>query len=163
MSIPAQDYHRTHIVIPEKLYEGPDTLVNNLVGKRVSKPGVLRHTTRSPVLVCHPDDVEWFSDDRIFPGLKRITGDGSGYGSSLVLVPHDSLPPGVAVLDSPDIDSVAEADRTLATKLLAAADLWLFVTTAARYADAVPWEFLGQARQRSTAMALVLIRVPAGP
>ncbi len=141
---------------------GKSTLVNSLVGKRVSKPGVLRPTTRSPVLVCHPDDVSWFSDDRVFPGLRRITGDGSGQGSSLVLVSHDALPPGVAILDSPDIDSVAEANRALATKLLAAADLWLFVTTAARYADAVPWEFLDQARQRSTAMALVLNRVPPG-
>ncbi len=141
---------------------GKSTLVNSLVGKRVSKPGVLRPTTRSPVLVCHPDDVSWFSDDRVFPGLRRVTGDGSGQGSSLVLVQQDSLPPGVAILDSPDIDSVAEANRALATKLLAAADLWLFVTTAARYADAVPWEFLDQARQRSTALALVLNRVPPG-
>ena len=30
----------------------------------------------------------------------------------------------------------------LAATLLAGADLWIFVTTAARYADAVPWEHL---------------------
>ena len=33
-------------------------------------------------------------------------------------------------------------NRELAAQLLAAADLWLFVTTAARYADAVPWDLL---------------------
>ena len=36
-------------------------------------------------------------------------------------------------------------------QLLAAADAWLFVTTAARYADAVPWELLQAARDRGTA------------
>jgi hypothetical protein len=67
---------------------------------------------------------------------------------------------GLALLDAPDIDSVVESNRALAEQLLAAADLWLFVTTAARYADAVPWELLRTARDRGTAIALVLDRVP---
>ncbi|HET7476943.1 MAG TPA: ABC transporter, partial [Dermatophilaceae bacterium] len=45
-------------------------------------------------------------------------------------------------------------------ELLAAADLWLFVTTAARYADAVPWRLLREAADRGTSVALVLDRVP---
>src|SRR4029077_20001563 len=57
---------------------------------------------------------------------------------------------------------VVDANRVLGEQLLAAADLWLFVTSAARYADAVPWELLLVARQRATAVALVLDRVPAG-
>ena len=56
---------------------------------------------------------------------------------------------------------MVEANRTLARQLLAAADAWLFVTTAARYADAVPWELLQSARDRGTALSLVLDRVPA--
>ena len=66
----------------------------------------------------------------------------------------------MALLDSPDIDSVVEANRALSRQLLAAADAWLFVTTAARYADAVPWELLQAARDRGTALSLVLDRVP---
>ena len=42
-------------------------------------------------------------------------------------------------MDAPDVDSVVEDNRDLAATLLAGADLWIFVTTAARYADAVPW------------------------
>jgi hypothetical protein len=64
------------------------------------------------------------------------------------------------MLDSPDIDSVLAQNRTLAHQLLAAADGWLFVTTAARYADAVPWAFLRSARDRGTALSVVLNRVP---
>ena len=66
----------------------------------------------------------------------------------------------MAFLDAPDIDSVVQPNREMAAQLLAAADLWLFVTTASRYADAVPWSYLRRARERSTALAMVLNRVP---
>ena len=70
------------------------------------------------------------------------------------------MPAGLAILDAPDIDSVEERNRTLAAQLLAAADLWLFVTSAARYADQVPWDFLRKAAERSAAVAIVLDRTP---
>ena len=138
---------------------GKSTLVNSLVGSVVSPAGVLRPTTRAPVLVCHPDDLHWFEDDRILPHLARTTG-GSPAPGTLQLVAQAELPAGLALLDSPDIDSVLAENRVLANQLLTAADGWLFVTTAARYADAVPWEFLRAARDRGTAMSVVLNRVP---
>jgi hypothetical protein len=138
---------------------GKSTLVNSLVGREVSAPGVIRPTTRAPVLVHHSSDADWFTDDRILPGLARSTG-GSKESRSLQLVVEDSIPPGLALLDAPDIDSVVVENRQLATQLLAAADLWLFVTSAARYADAVPWDFLRAAADRSAAVAVVLDRVP---
>src|SRR5215217_8297622 len=139
---------------------GKSTLVNSLVGAEVSTVGVLRPTTRAPVLVCHPADVAWFEGDRILPALSRTSGAPAGPGG-LQLVPTIALPEGVALLDAPDIDSVVEANRALAAQLLAAADSWLFVTTAARYADAVPWDMLHAARDRGTSLSLVLDRVPA--
>ena len=141
---------------------GKSTLVNSIVDAEVSRSGVLRPTTTTPVLVHHPDDRRWFADDRILPSLSRVTGAPSeGDGTlSLRLVESSSLPPGMALLDAPDIDSVVTANRALADQLLAAADLWLFVTTAARYADAVPWGLLRQASERGTAIAIVLDRVP---
>jgi len=138
---------------------GKSTLVNSLIGAEVSAAGVLRPTTRAPVLACHPADIGWFEDDRVLPGLVRTTGRTAGPGG-LQLVPTDHLPSGLALLDAPDIDSVVEANRALAGQLLAAADAWLFVTTAARYADAVPWGLLESARDRGTALSLVLDRVP---
>ena len=50
----------------------------------------------------------------------------------------------------------------MAAQLLGAADLWIFVTTAARYADAVPWEYLGRARERAVALGVVINRIPEG-
>ena len=136
---------------------GKSTLVNSLVGERVTTSGVLRPTTRSPVLVHHPGDGHWFGQDRLLPDLVRVqhTTDDP---DSIQLVASDAVPAGLAILDAPDVDSVEERNRVLAAQLLAAADLWLFVTSAARYADQVPWGFLKQAAERSTAVAIILDR-----
>ena len=138
---------------------GKSTLVNSLVGSRVTTPGVLRPTTRSPVLVHHPDDAQWFGQDRLLPELERVTRSTDDPGA-LQLVASEAMTPGLAILDAPDIDSVEESNRILAAQLLAAADLWLFVTSAARYADQVPWDFLRKAADRSAAVAIVLDRTP---
>ena len=139
---------------------GKSTLVNSLVGRKVSEPGVLRPTTRSPVLVHNPDDAEWFGQDRLLPDLERVTPPPPTTRRALQLVPSETVPAGLAILDAPDIDSVEERNRTLAAQLLAAADMWLFVTSAARYADQVPWDFLRKAAERSAAVAIVLDRTP---
>ncbi|MEZ0075192.1 ABC transporter [Planotetraspora sp. GP83] len=149
---------------------GKSTLVNSLVGANVTEPGVLRPTTLAPTLVCNPADAAWFTSTSVLPGLPRVTtppgttgptGGGRGEPGTLRIATADRLPAGLALLDAPDIDSIVSANRELAAQLLAAADLWLFVTTAARYADEVPWSFLRLARERSTALAIILQRVPA--
>ena len=139
---------------------GKSTLVNSLVGARVSPAGVLRPTTRAPVLAFHPEDAAWFEQRHVLPGLERTSAEDPQPGAALLLAPSERIPAGLAILDAPDIDSVVTTNRELATQLLAAADMWLFVTTAARYADAVPWEFLRSAVTRGTAVAMVLDRVP---
>ena len=149
---------------------GKSTLTNSLLGRTVSRSGVLRPTTRSPVLVHHPFDSGAFLSQRVLPGLARVTSEApepmqpvdadAPRVTALRLVPDERLAPGLAIVDAPDIDSIVEANRDLATQLLSAADLWIFVTTAARYADAVPWEMLRQAVDRGIAVAVVLDRVP---
>ncbi|MGI5951882.1 MAG: ABC transporter, partial [Brooklawnia sp.] len=140
---------------------GKSTLVNSIIGRVVSQPGVIRPTTRSPVLVYNPEDERWFSDDRVLPGLIRSRVSSQDQ-RTLQLVPEPTLPAGLAILDAPDIDSVVEENRMLATQVLDAGDLWLFVTSAARYADAVPWDFLQAASDRGASVAVVLDRVPPG-
>ena len=141
---------------------GKSTLVNSVVGADVSRPGVLRPTTVAPALVHHPAAARWFADDRVLPELARVTGGEARGHTEIALVASDTLPEGLALIDAPDIDSVVDDNRALASQLLDAADLWLFVTTAARYADAVPWNFLRRAARRGVEIALVLNRVPPG-
>jgi hypothetical protein len=70
---------------------------------------------------------------------------------------------GVAVIDAPDIDSVERDNRLLADVLLEACDLCVFVTTASRYADLVPWQVLRRAQERGLPLVILLNRVPKDP
>jgi len=150
------------VVVGGSTGAGKSTLVNSVVGADVTVPGVLRPTTRAPVLICHPESVGWFDDQRILAGLARVQGGTATGTGELQLVTNEAVGRELALLDAPDIDSVVDANRALAADLLAAADMWVFVTTAVRYADAVPWRFLQTARDRGTALLIVLNRVPAG-
>ncbi|MFE9632878.1 dynamin family protein [Streptomyces sp. NPDC006463] len=171
---------------------GKSTLVNSLVGRQVSEAGVLRPTTRTPVLVCHPDDHHWFAGMRVLPDLMRVwvphgeeeppsaantrprdrghpnghrRGRPNGHGQShatreMRIETVSTLPRGLAILDAPDIDSLVVENRTLAAELICAADVWVMVTTASRYADAVPWHLLRTAKQYKATLIIVLDRVP---
>lgn len=157
------------VVVGGSTGAGKSTLVNSILGAHVTTPGALRPTTRSPVLVHHPLDAAWFGPDRVFPHLFRepaAAGQDTpaqvGSDATLRLVAADALPRGLALLDAPDVDSVVAENRELAAQLFAAADLWLFVTTAARYADAVPWALLHEGAMRRAQVALVIDRVDPG-
>ncbi len=138
---------------------GKSTLVNSLVQAPVSHAGALRPTTRAPVLVANPADASWFTRYYLLPTFARTSGSPEE-GRHLQVIAAPALPPGLALLDAPDIDSVAADNRDLAAELMGAADLWLFVTTANRYADEAPWTALRSARERGTQLALVLDRIP---
>lgn len=138
---------------------GKSTLVNSLVGRTVSPSGVRRPTTGNPVVVHHPTDAKYFESTHFLPDLPR-SSDAASQTPGVVLITDDGIEPGTAVLDCPDIDSIAESNRLLARRALMCADLWLFVTTANRYADATPWTLLKTAAARNTSVAIVLDRVP---
>lgn len=145
------------VVVGGSTGAGKSTLVNSIVGRRVTATGVLRPTTRTPVLVHHPSDTEWFRSGRVLPEFVR-TGSNSRRVNTIRQVACSTLWPGVAVLDAPDFDSIDETNRDMAEQLLGAADLWLFVTSAARYADQVPWDYLRRAAERNASIAVVLDR-----
>jgi len=141
---------------------GKSTLVNSIVGAQVSQTGVRRPTTNSPVLACHPDEIDWFAENVFLPTLPRVRQQGlamPGRDGLLVLAGSEGIPKGVALLDTPDIDSVIQAHREFAHQFLDASDLWLFVTTGSRYADAPVWELLRYAQERDAALGIVLSRV----
>ena len=162
------------IVVGGSTGAGKSTLVNTLLGEPLTQSGAIRPTTRHPVLLHRAEDEAALSPERFLPTLPRTRTSGMNAGSqalpgldpkiarALIPVTTSALPQGIALIDAPDIDSVSEENRTLAKELLSAADLWLFVTTANRYADAVPWELLHAAAARSIAIAVVLNRVPEG-
>lgn len=121
---------------------GKSTLVNSLVRAPVSATGILRPTTRHPTLVCHP---------RSWARVHR-------HGLTPISAP--ALPANVALIDAPDINSIDQANRDLSNEVFDDAQVWVFVTTAARYADAEAWRHLRAAQQRKVDLAVVLDRVP---
>ncbi|MEH6374596.1 dynamin family protein, partial [Streptomyces sp. KLMMK] len=159
---------------------GKSTLVNSLMGRRVTEAGVLRPTTRTPVLICHPDDHHWFAGQRVLPELRRVwvpaqdfttlydtdpegrrgDEDDAAEPPSLRIETDRAMPPGLALVDAPDIDSLVERNRELAAELICAADIWVLVTTATRYADAVPWHLMRTAKEYDVTLVTVLDRVP---
>ncbi|HET7516736.1 MAG TPA: GTPase domain-containing protein, partial [Actinomycetes bacterium] len=131
---------------------GKSSLLNGLAGAAVSPSGVVRPTTMRPVVLLAPGQVDAFMSGKVLAALADA--------DRLQLVVHDRAFPEIALVDAPDVDSVEAENRRTAEELLQAADLCLFVTTAQRYADYVPWEFLRQARARGVPLLVVVNRLP---
>ena len=131
---------------------GKSSLLNTIAGAEVSKAGVLRPTTRDAVLFASE------SDSRRILASGRLAVIAKG---RLRLAAAPASTDGVAVIDAPDVDSVERDNRELADVLVESCDLCVFVTTATRYADLVPWEVLHRVRARGLPLVVVLNRVPA--
>lgn len=125
---------------------GKSTIVNTLVGRPISETGVLRPTTRRAVVWAHHRHVERLEAALGATGPVEVVGDEHPVLGSL------------AVIDTPDVDSIAEEHRRQTTAILEMADVAVAVTTPQRYADAVPWEILGDLSERSLDVVVVMNR-----
>jgi len=131
------------VVVAGSTGAGKSTVVNALLGEDLTPAGVLRPTTKAPHLFHHPLDSPVLTD----------------VARKAVVTATEAVPRGLAIVDSPDLDSIRGENRDVARDLLEAADLWIFVTTAARYGDAVPWDVLRSGAERGASIAVVLNRV----
>src|SRR5438067_10764655 len=130
---------------------GKSSILNAIANAAVSRTGALRPTTRAAVLYAEPDDA------------RRLRSEGRMHQIPDGRLVWAAAPPGnagVAIVDAPDIDSVERDNRALANTLLESCDLCVFVTTATRYADLVPWHVLQRIKQREVPLIVVLNRLP---
>ena len=130
---------------------GKSTLMNTLARAAVSRTGVLRPTTREAVLLATDADAAI---------LRRggLAGIDSG---RIVRAPAATAAAGLAIVDAPDLDSVERANRVIADALVEAADLGIFVTSAVRYADKVPFDVVQRIAARGLPILIVVNRMPA--
>ena len=134
---------------------GKSSLINGLAQRMVSPAGVLRPTTREVVAVVgHAERDALLAEGAPLPSLAA---------TRLRVVTHEGAPSGIALVDAPDVDSIEHANRELTDRLAEAADLGVFVTTATRYADRVPWDVLLRARDRGLPLVIVVNRMPVDP
>ena len=132
---------------------GKSSLFNTIAGRAASPTSVLRPTTRRAIALVDPADREAILEGAL-AGVER--------GRVEVLLDEGAVP-GVVVVDAPDLDSIEHANRELSDHLIEASDLAVFVTTAARYADRVPWAVLARVRERELSTVVVVNRMPPDP
>lgn len=123
---------------------GKSTLLNSIVGNDVSRSGSVRPTTTRPLAYVREDHASRFRDDQL------------GYEVVEAEAPILSR---VTLIDTPDIDSTNMANHHIAQRVLATADIIVFVASALRYADLVPWQLLRQAQDRGIPVIHVLNRI----
>ena len=129
---------------------GKSTLMNTLARATVSRTGVLRPTTREAVLLATDADAAT---------LRRGALAGIEAGR-IIRAPAATASPGLALVDAPDLDSVERANRVIADALVEAADLGIFVTSATRYADRVPFDVVQRIAARGLPVLIVVNRMP---
>jgi energy-coupling factor transporter ATP-binding protein EcfA2 len=118
---------------------GKSTILNSLAGKPISRVGVVRPTTRDPIVWCaarHAEQLDWMG---------------------AVMTDDHPLTSSVALVDTPDLDSDLAEHGQRALLIADASDAIVMVTTAARYGDARPWEALANLPDRP--LIVVLNRV----
>src|SRR4029079_9836162 len=132
---------------------GRSRVFNTIAGRGASETGVLRPTTRVAVVLVHPADRAGLAEGtfaRVSPSVIRC-------------VDAATIEPGLVLVDAPDIDSREHANRELTDRLIEAADLALFVTTARLYADRVRWTVLDRVGERGLPLQIIVNRMPPDP
>lgn len=121
---------------------GKSTLVNSLSGQEIAVTGPLRPTTTMPLILSTSDQ------QAVIGGVECLVAQGNA-----PILNHMHL------VDTPDLDSTASHHRAMAETIADNADVIVFVTSALRYADNVPWEVLRRAKYRGAIVIPVLNRV----
>ena len=127
---------------------GKSTLFNALCGSDISATGVERPKTEEPVIYTHSKN--FVGKEFPFPEfqIRHIDEDESdsikhhGISGNYVVAEHscgeiDHL----ALVDTPDLDSLEMQNRQMAEDFYLLADVIIFVTSQEKYADEVPSRF----------------------
>lgn len=123
---------------------GKSTIINSIAGRTISPSGSLRPTTTKPL---------------VFTDRKRSRTVDLGAVQFDVALGEAAFLNDIALIDTPDIDSTNTANHRSALGVLAAADVVVFVASALRYADLVPWEVLRSVTERGIPVVHLLNRI----
>jgi energy-coupling factor transporter ATP-binding protein EcfA2 len=128
---------------------GKSSLFNAICGIALSATGVERPKTSGPIAhadaECPLEKGFPFSDlpiKRVLPPDLEGRPAAGNPGEFLVIENQKGTWPMVALVDTPDLDSVEAENRLVSERLYLLSDLVLFVTSQEKYADLVPHQFL---------------------
>lgn len=126
---------RTVVAFAGSTGSGKSSLVNAVAGMQVAVPGVRRPTTAEPVAAVWPGPEHGEQTDETSLALLRWLDVTTWHDVPAAPADAPAVPDGLLVLDLPDHDSVVVEHRLRADRLLARADLMVWVTDPQKYAD----------------------------
>ncbi|MGH8872383.1 MAG: GTPase domain-containing protein [Acidimicrobiia bacterium] len=126
---------------------GKSTLLNSVTGAEHTLAGPLRPTTNDP-LVLAPETRA--------ASYRRIGGVRCDVVTGRAPILEELI-----LVDTPDIDSTSTEHRVMAETMIDNADIVVYVNSALRYADLVPWEVLRRAHSRGAPVIHVINRIKA--
>jgi energy-coupling factor transporter ATP-binding protein EcfA2 len=126
---------------------GKSTLLNSVTGAAHTLAGPLRPTTKDPLVLSS----ETRADD-----YRRIGGVVCDVVTGRAPILEELI-----LVDTPDIDSTSVEHRAMAETMIDNADIVVYVSSALRYADLVPWEVLRRAHSRGVPVIQVMNRIRA--
>jgi len=128
---------------------GKSTIYNALCEKPLSETGVERPKTFGPIVYAHRDApvAADFPFDSMTVTARSLEGEAfspqAGTAGDLAVLQHARKDLAhVALVDTPDLDSLEVRNRELVEDLYLLSDVIVFVTSQEKYADEVPFKFL---------------------
>lgn len=140
---------------------GKSAVFNHLAGEVASAVSPLASGTKHPVCLVPPGFAEPELLARLFPGFELIPWhdpDQAQVASDehrLFWREGRNLPPGLVILDSPDIDSDAEVNWQRADQIRQTADVLIGVLTQQKYNDATVKRFFRKAAEAAQPIVVV--------
>ena len=133
---------------------GKSAILNSLAQDRISPTGSVRPTTTHGVLWAHRDHAARYWTEFVGRVTEQIGPNTD------VVIGDDPLTKHLTFVDTPPLELSPHATGTTAADAVMFADLCIFVTSVARYADAAPLALLEAARARGIPTLFVMNRLP---
>lgn len=143
---------------------GKSKIFNTIAGSWVSPSGYRRPTTMAPVLLTSSRNTELLKELFLNDYQKRVVNGSvefSQHNEKEVIIVHDESESlsNLVLVDTPDFDSVLEANRNAAADVFERCDAVLFITDAVKYADQASWNYLSKIHERNKSAVIVVNRV----
>jgi hypothetical protein len=147
---------------------GKTTVLNAIAGTEVARPTPIARGTKAAVLYVHAARAEACLAGGLLPGYERRPiaspeEPNDERAAGVLLVSKHERPElrEIALVDSPDIDSVFGPNKRVAWDLLYAADAVVFVASQEKYNDEVCVSFLEKALRHGKCVFAVLNKASA--
>lgn len=147
---------------------GKSVIFNHITGTRISATSPLASGTKHPVALLHPELLKRANLAQLFPGFElrrwehaeQPLEDASQHRLFWTTTGPDErqhkAPTNLIILDTPDVDSVAQINWERADRIRQCSDVLIAVLTQQKYNDAAVKEFFRKAAREGKLVILVI-------